>query len=80
VFSSSGVTYTAPASGDVLFTVDAQAFVPMSGGTKDCMPSEIPTSKDDGGLALKAIAATTTNVARLISAGVRESYEAFSWA
>jgi hypothetical protein len=37
----------------------------MSGGTKDCMPSEIPTSKDDGGLALKAVAATTTKVARI---------------
>jgi hypothetical protein len=69
VFSSSGVTYTAPASGDVLFTVDAQAFVPMSGGTKDCMPSEIPTSKDDGGLALKAVAATTTKVARIDFSG-----------
>ena len=69
VFSSSGVTYTAPASGDVLFTVDAQAFVPMSGGTKDCMPSEISTSKDDGGLALKAIAATTTKVARIDFSG-----------
>lgn len=69
VFSSSGVTYTAPASGDVLFTVDAQAFVPMSGGTKDCMPSEITTSKDSGGLALKAIAATTTNVARIDFSG-----------
>lgn len=69
VFSSSGVTYTAPASGDVLFTVDAQAFVPMSGPTKDCMPSEITTSKDDGGLALKAIAATTTKVARIDFSG-----------
>jgi hypothetical protein len=69
IFSSSGVTYTAPASGDVLFTVDALAFVPMSGGTKDCMPSEIPTSKDDGGLALKAIAATTTKVARIDFSG-----------
>jgi hypothetical protein len=69
VFSSSGVTYTAPASGDVLFTVDAQAFAPMSGGTKDCMPSEIPTSKDDAGLALKAIAATTTKVARIDFSG-----------
>jgi hypothetical protein len=65
IFSSSGVSYTGPATGDVLFTADAQAFVPMSGPMKDCMPSEIPTSKDDGGLALKAIAATTTNVARI---------------
>ena len=31
IFSSSGVSYTAPASGDVLYTVDARAFVPMSG-------------------------------------------------
>ena len=69
IFSSSGVSYTVPATGDVLFTVDAQAFVPMSGGTKDCMPSEIPTSKDDGGLALKAIAATTTKVARIDFSG-----------
>ncbi len=65
VFSSSGVSYTAPAGGDVLYTVDARAFVPMSGGTKDCMPPENTTSKDDGGLPLKAIAATTTKVARI---------------
>jgi len=69
IFSSSGVSYTGPATGDVPFTVDAQAFVPMSGGTKDCVPSEIPTSKDDGGLALKAIAATTTKVARIDFSG-----------
>jgi hypothetical protein len=69
MFSSSGVSYTAPASGDVLYTVDARAFVPMSGGTKDCVPSEIPTSKDDGGLALKAVAATTTSVARIDFSG-----------
>jgi Domain of unknown function (DUF4382) len=69
MFSSSGVSYTAPASGDVLYTVDAQAFVPMSGVTKDCMPPEIPTSKDNLGQALKAIAATTTNVARIDFSG-----------
>jgi len=69
VFSSSGVSYTAPASGDVLYTVDARAFVPMSGSMKDCMPSENTTSKDTGGLPLKAIAATTTNVARIDFSG-----------
>ena len=69
IFSSSGVSYTVPATGDVLFTVDARAFVPMSGGMKDCVPSEFPTSKDDGGLALKAIAATTTKVARIDFSG-----------
>jgi hypothetical protein len=65
VFSSSGVSYTAPAGGDALYTVDARAFVPMSGGAKDCMPPENTTSKDASGLPLKAIAATTTNVARI---------------
>src|SRR5260370_22843081 len=65
VFSSSGVSYTAPASGDVLFTVDARAFVPMSGGTTDCTPPEITAAKDTAGPPLKAIAATTTNVARI---------------
>ena len=69
MFSSSGVSYTAPASGDVLYTVDARAFVPMSGGTLDCAPPENTTSKDNLGQALKAIAATTTNVARIDFSG-----------
>jgi hypothetical protein len=69
VFSSSGVSYTAPAAGDVLFTVDAQAFVAMSGGTKDCMPSEEMAAKDTNGQPLKVTAATTTNVARIDFSG-----------
>jgi hypothetical protein len=69
VFSSSGVSYTAPASGDVLFTVDARAFVPMSGGTADCTPPEVPATKDTMGQPLKATAATTTNVARIDFSG-----------
>ena len=69
LFSSSGVAYTAPASGDVLYTVDAQAFVPNSGGTADCSPSEVTTSKNDSALPLKAVAATTTNVARIDFSG-----------
>jgi len=69
VFSSSGVSYTAPASGDVLFTVDARAFVPMSGGTADCAPPEATSSKDDSNLPLKAIAAMTTKVARIDLSG-----------
>jgi hypothetical protein len=65
VFASSGVTYTAPATGDVLFTVDANASVPMMGGLADCKPPEITTSKDASNLPLKVTAATTTNVARI---------------
>src|SRR2546429_4544036 len=34
VFAAGGLTFSAPASGDVLFTVDAQAAVPMSGANR----------------------------------------------
>ncbi len=65
VFSSSGFSYTAPAGGDVLFTVDARAAVPMSGGTPDCSPSEITMSTDTNNMPLKVVAATTAKVARI---------------
>lgn len=66
VFASSGLTFSAPTSGDVLFTVDAQAAVPMRGGKPDCMPPEIMTSNDASTppQPLKVNAGTTTNVAR----------------
>jgi len=69
VFSSGQVSYTAPAAGAVLYTVDAQAFVPMSGGTTDCNPAEVRTSKNDSAQPLKVTAATTTNVARIDFSG-----------
>ncbi len=71
VFSASGFTYSVPAPGDVLFTVDAQAFKPLTlnGGTPDCTQPEIMTSKDGNGLQLKALPATTTNVAEIDFAG-----------
>jgi hypothetical protein len=65
LFSASGFTYSTPASGDVLFTVDAQAAKPMSGGVVDCMPSEIMTSKDATAMPLKVMPATTTNAAEI---------------
>ncbi len=64
VFAAGAFTFSTPASGDVLFSVDANAFVPMSGGTPDCTPSEIVTSKDASNLPLKVTPATTTDVAR----------------
>lgn len=66
VFASGGLTFSAPTSGDVLFTVDAQAAVPMNGGKPDCMPPEIMTSNDASTppQPLKVNAGTTTNVAR----------------
>lgn len=65
IFSSSGFSYAAPVAGDVLFSVDAKAAVPMSGGAADCSPSEITTSNDVNNQQLKATAGTTTDLARI---------------
>ncbi len=54
VFASGAISFAAPATGDVLFTVDAIAAVPGSGGTPDCTPSEIMTSTDINNQPLKA--------------------------
>jgi Domain of unknown function (DUF4382) len=43
-FSSNGTSYTAGAAGAASYVVDAQAFVPGSGGTPDCSPSDITSS------------------------------------
>jgi len=64
VFASGGFTFSTPASGDVLFSVDANAAVPMSGGAPDCTPSEVVTSKDTNNQPLKVTPATTTDVGR----------------
>jgi hypothetical protein len=64
VFAPAGFAYSVPAGGDVLFSVDAQAAVPLSGGTPDCTPSEVIISMDANNQPLKVTPATTTNVAR----------------
>jgi hypothetical protein len=70
VLAAGSVTFSAPVSGDVLFSVDANAFVPttapMNGGKTDCTPSEIVTSTNASTppQPLKATPGTTTNVAR----------------
>jgi hypothetical protein len=65
IFSSSGFGYSVPAIRDVLFTVDARAAVPLSGGTPDCLPSEQAVTKDVTAQPLMALPATTTNVAEI---------------
>lgn len=68
VFVSGGFSFSVPAGGDVLFSVDANATVPMNAlmnaGKADCTLPEIITSKDDTNQPLKVTAATTTKVAR----------------
>jgi Domain of unknown function (DUF4382) len=65
VYSSSAVSSTAPTSGAVLFAIDAEAAVPMSGGVADCTPSEITTTKDVNNQVLAVTAGSITNVARI---------------
>jgi len=59
VFSSGKITYAAPASGDVLYSIAANAFVPLSGGSADCSPPVKTTSMDANGNPLKALPGTT---------------------
>jgi uncharacterized protein DUF4382 len=42
-FAASGTTYTAGNGNNAIYTVEGQAFVPMSGGTADCTPSKLNT-------------------------------------
>lgn len=65
VFSSSGFSYSAPAGGDVLFTVDAIAALPLSGGVADCSPPEKVTASDVNNQPLKVTAGSATSVARI---------------
>ncbi len=59
-FSAGTVTFTAPASGTVLFSVNAQAAMPMSGGVPDCMPSSMTQSMNSTGTLLAVTAGATT--------------------
>lgn len=65
VFSASGFTYSVPAAGDVLFSVDAVSTQPGSGGATLCTPAEHITSLDANGQPLKVTPDTITNVAEL---------------
>lgn len=55
IFSAGKITYSAPASGDVLYSIRANAFVPLSGGTLDCTPSSETITLDSVGNPLKAV-------------------------
>jgi len=59
-FSAGKITYTPPASGDVLYTVDADATRPMSGSAPICSPSSLTTNLDTTGMPLKVTAGATT--------------------
>jgi len=58
IFSAGKITYSAPASGAVFYSVGANA-APSSGGMNDCMPSSKTTSLDAMGNPLKATPGAT---------------------
>ena len=68
-FSSGKITFTPPATGDVLFSVEADATKPMSGGASICSPSSMTTTMDTNGMPLKVTAGTTTTAKELDFAG-----------
>ena len=59
-FSAGKITFSPPASGNVLYTVETDAAKPMSGGATICsMPSQA-TNLDTNGMTLKVTAGATT--------------------
>lgn len=63
-FSAGKTTITPPATGDVLYTVEADASNPTSDAAM-CSPSSQTTSKDATAMPLKVTAGATTNAAEL---------------
>lgn len=59
-FSGGAVSFTPPATGDVLYGVRSDAFVPLSGGAADCAPSTQTTTTDSSSNPLKVTAGATT--------------------
>jgi hypothetical protein len=67
-FAAGKLTFTAPASGDVLYTVEADATNPTSNAAM-CSPASQTTSKDSTNMPLKVTPGTTTNAARIDFSG-----------
>ena len=65
VFSASGTAFSTPATGDVLYSLEAFAFAPMSGGTPICSPARLATDKDSADQPLKVTGGTTTTAKQL---------------
>lgn len=68
-FSAGKITFTQPASGDVLYTVEADATKPMSGGAAICSPSSLTSNQDTNGMPLKVTAGATTTAKEIDFSG-----------
>ncbi len=63
-FSAAGTTFSMPAAGDVLYSIEAQAFTP-TGGAPICSPSRQTTDKDSNAQPLKVTAGKTVKAQQL---------------
>lgn len=68
-FSAGKISYAAPAGADVLYSVGAEAFVPMQGGLTSCTPPAMSTSLDSAGNPLKATAGATVTAKEIDFSG-----------
>jgi hypothetical protein len=68
-FSVGKITFSPPASGDVLYSVEADASKPMSGGAAICSPSSVTTNMDTTSMPLKVTAGAITAAKEVDFAG-----------
>jgi hypothetical protein len=68
-FSAGKITFSPPASGDVLYSVAADATKPMSGGMAICSPSSLTANQDTNGMTLKVTAGATITATEIDFAG-----------
>lgn len=69
VFVAGTISYSTPLPAPVPYTVRADAFAPLSGGTPSCSPATKTTNLDSTGHALNAIPGATVNVGEIDFAG-----------
>jgi len=68
-FSAGRITYSPPATGNVLYSVEADATKPMSGGATICSMTSQTTDLDTLGVTLKVTAGATTTAQEIDFAG-----------
>jgi len=73
-FTTSGTVYATPVVGDVLYRVNARAFVPGSGGTANCSPPSLTTNLDNVGNPLKVTAGASVTAQTLAFTGCTEGF------
>ena len=73
-FTTSGTVYATPVVGDVLYRVNARAFVPGSGGTANCSPSSLTTNLDNVANPLKVTAGASVTAQTLAFTGCTEGF------